>query len=117
MKSNSIVVSCLGAIFAFSMTSTLAQSDGAAVYKKACVKCHGVEGKGDGPAAKALKSVAMGDLSSKTKMAQHTDQTLYKMISEGGQAVGKSKIMLPQKDRLSHAETKAVIAYIKTLQK
>jgi cytochrome c553 len=117
MKSNSIVVSCLVAILAFSVTATLAQSDGAAVYKKACVKCHGAEGKGDGPAAKALKSVAMGDLSSKAKMAQYSDQTLYKMISEGGQAVGKSKIMLPQKGRLSDAEIKAVISHIKTLQK
>lgn len=117
MKSNSIVVGCLGAILAFSVTSTIAQSDGAAVYRKACVKCHGVEGKGDGPAAKALKNLIMGDLSSKAKMAQYADQTLYKMISEGGQAVGKSKIMLPQKDRLSDAEIKAVISHIKTLQR
>ncbi len=117
MKSKWIVASCLTVLLVFSIIPALAQSDGVAAYKKACVKCHGVEGKGDGPAAKVLKSVAMGDLSSKAKMAQYTDKTLYKLISEGGQAVGKSKVMIPQKDKLSESEIKAVIAYIKTLAK
>lgn len=94
-----------------------AADDGAAVYSKQCVKCHGERGKGDGPTAKMLKNQSMGDLSSKTGMAKYSDQDLNKMLSEGGQAVGKSKVMPAYKGKLSEGEIKAVIAHIKTLQK
>ncbi|HEV8131014.1 MAG TPA: cytochrome c [Acidobacteriota bacterium] len=116
MKRTWIVPSLVTVLLVFLMTGLRAQSDGRAAYNKACVKCHGTEGKGDGPAAKVIKT-PMGDLTSKAKMAQYSDDKLYKMISEGGQAIGKSKIMLPQKGKLSESEIKAVIAHIKTLQK
>lgn len=95
----------------------MAADDGAAVYKKACVKCHGDEGKGDGPTAKMLKGQSMGDFSNKAAMSKVSDQDLAKVISEGGAAVGKSKIMPAHKDKLTDAEIKAVVSYIKTLQK
>jgi mono/diheme cytochrome c family protein len=33
----------------------LAAADGAALYKAKCSSCHGVDGKAEGPAAKAMK--------------------------------------------------------------
>lgn len=108
---------CAVALFVFFTVSVRAQGDGAAVYKKSCEKCHGAEGKGDGPAAKLLKNQSMGDLSNKAEMSKIPDQTLHKVIAEGGQAVGKSKVMPAHKDKLSEVEIKAVVAHIKTLQK
>ncbi|MBI4454411.1 MAG: cytochrome c [Acidobacteria bacterium] len=117
MRARSIVLSCLAVVLALLTVPLLAADDGAALYKKNCVKCHGDQGKGDGPAAKLLKNQSMGDLSSKAEMSKLSDDTLHKMVAEGGQAVGKSKVMPAHKDKLSEAEIKAVIAYIKTLQK
>lgn len=91
--------------------------DGAALYKKTCTRCHGDTGKGDGPAAKLIKNQSMGDLSSKTEMGKYSDQDLTKMIADGGEAVGKSKLMPAHKDKMSAGDIKAVVAYIKTLQK
>lgn len=53
-----------GFVFAFASGSAVAQSmrasspapkQGALTYKQYCATCHGVAGKGDGPAARALK--------------------------------------------------------------
>ncbi|MBI2822659.1 MAG: cytochrome c [Acidobacteria bacterium] len=117
MKTIRIVTGCFGLLLCFSTTAALAADDGAAVYKKMCVKCHGAEGKGDGPAAKMFKNQSMGDLSSKAEMGKLSDADLAKIVTEGGQAVGKSKIMPAHKDKLSEAEIKAVVAYLKSLQK
>ena len=91
--------------------------DGAALYKASCTKCHGDLGKGDGPAAKLIKNQSMGDLSSKAAMSKYSDADVTKMIAEGGPAVGKSKLMPAHKDKMSAGDIKAVVAFIKTLQK
>ena len=104
-------------LFVFSAVGFLRAETGEGNYKKLCVKCHGEAGKGDGPAAKMLKGQAMGDLSSKAAMSKMSDPDLAKLISEGGAAVGKSKVMPAHKDKMSDADIKAVVTYIKTLQK
>jgi mono/diheme cytochrome c family protein len=43
--------------------------DGAGVFRNYCAACHGVDGRGDGPVAKALKS-AVPDL---TRLSQRND--------------------------------------------
>lgn len=93
------------------------QQQGVRVYQQACKKCHGPEGKGDGPAAKMFKKVTMGDLSKKANMSKYSDQDLQKLIVDGGPALGKSKIMTAQKGKLTDPQVQAVIAYIKTLAK
>jgi mono/diheme cytochrome c family protein len=54
---------------------------GKQLYIKECHSCHGATGKGDGPAAKDLKT-SPGDLS-KPKMWQQTDGAVFWKISEG----------------------------------
>ena len=117
MKLQNPLLSCLTILLSLSIGSVIAADDGGTIYKKLCVRCHGPEGKGDGPAAKLLKNQSMGDLTSKADMSKLSDQDLVKLVAEGGAASGKSKVMPAHKDKLSEGEIKAVVAYIKTLQK
>jgi cytochrome c553 len=114
MRAKVIVHSLTLLAFLF-VSVAVAQDDGAQIYSKNCLKCHGAEGKGDGPAAKLIKNLSMGDFSNAEAMSKYSDDDLYKLISEGGEAVGKSKIMPAYKGKLSDAEISAVVNYVKTL--
>ncbi len=113
MKQKWIVASCLSFFFGLSL---LALPDGQADYKNLCLKCHGAEGTGDGPVSKMVKDQSMGDLSNKEAMSQLSEEDLYKVIAEGGEAIGKAKLMPAHKEKLGEAEIQAIITYIKTLQ-
>ena len=89
---------------------------GAALYAANCASCHGARGDGDGPASAALDP----------KPARHSDGTtmnalsnehLYKVIQQGGPAVGKSAYMAPWAGVLSEAQTWDVIAFLRSLAK
>ncbi len=108
-----IVVGCLSFFFGLSL---LALPDGQADYKNLCLKCHGAQGKGDGPVTKMVKNQSMGDLSDKEAMSPYSDEDLYKLIAEGGEAFGKAKLMPAHKDKLGEAEIQAIITYIHTFQ-
>ncbi len=79
------------------------------VYTKNCVRCHGVSGKGDGPAAKLIKSKPV-DWSTRTVLTQLSEGDLVAVITKGGAAIGKTPLMTPFK--LSDQELHNVIAYI-----
>jgi mono/diheme cytochrome c family protein len=89
---------------------------GLAVHKKSCLRCHGEQGRGDGPAAKLLKTKP-GDWTNKAAMSKLTDDALLKVITGGGEAAGKSKLMPAFGDKLSAADVSNVIAFIRTLAK
>ncbi len=108
-----IVVGCLSFFFGLSL---LALPDGQTDYKNLCLKCHGAEGKGDGPVTKMVKNQSMGDLSDKEAMSPYSDEDLYKLIAEGGGALGKAKLMPAHKEKLGEAEIQAIITYITTFQ-
>jgi mono/diheme cytochrome c family protein len=108
-----IVVGCLSFFFGLSL---LALPDGQTDYKNLCLKCHGAEGKGDGPVTKMVKNQSMGDLSDKEAMSPYSDEDLYKLIAEGGEALGKAKLMPAHKEKLGEAEIQAIITYITTFQ-
>ena len=108
-----IVAGCLSSFFVLSL---LALPDGQADYKSLCLKCHGVQGEGDGPITKMVKNQSMGDLSDKEAMNQYSAKDLYKLIAEGGEAVGKAKLMPAHEKKLGESEIQAIITYIKTFQ-
>lgn len=62
------------------------------IFNERCAACHGVEGKGNGPASAALNPKPR-NYSDKAWQAAVTDEQLRKTITLGGAAVGKSPIM------------------------
>lgn len=61
-------------------------------YEERCASCHGVEGKGDGLGAFAIKPPPR-DYTDPEWQASVTDDELAKAITQGGAAVGKSYMM------------------------
>jgi mono/diheme cytochrome c family protein len=87
---------------------------GEPLYVSYCSSCHGPKGEGDGPAAAALQP----------RPAKHSDGAymnalsnahLFKVIEQGGQAVGKSPLMAPWGGTLSDDQIWDVVAYVRSL--
>jgi mono/diheme cytochrome c family protein len=87
---------------------------GAKSYATLCASCHGATGNADTPMAEALvpKPTRHDDAA---YMATLSDDYLFKVIKEGGAAVGKSPMMAPWGGSLDDAQIRAVVAFIRTL--
>jgi mono/diheme cytochrome c family protein len=100
-----------GAVLLLSAAAPTAWAeDGKALFQKNCVACHGAAGKGDGPAAKALKPPP-GDFATTLKSVGDAD--IAKLIKEGGKAVGKNHPAFGTK--LSDEQITALVQYVKEL--
>src|SRR4030095_2344849 len=86
---------------------------GKAKFEQICATCHGVDGKGDGPAAAALTPKPR-DYTNAAYMKTRTDDQLRKVIKEGGAASGFSPVMPAWGGTLSDQDITDVIAYIRT---
>ena len=84
-----------------------AQSGGSDVYKTKCQMCHGIDGAGATPAGKALKAASFKD----PAIIKATDADLLSAVTKG-----KNK-MPANEGKLSEAQIKLVVAYVRTLQK
>lgn len=96
----------LAAMLAVPMTTVFAQS-GADTYKAKCAMCHGADGLGATPAGKA-----MGAISFKAPaVLKMSEADLIATTTKG-----KAK-MPAYAGKLTDAQIKDVVAYIRTLQK
>ena len=86
------------------------------LFEGLCAVCHGVGGKGDGPSAAGLHPKPANFTDCKI-MAKESDQTLIKIIKEGGQSVGRSTVMPSWKDSLSESQVLSLVKYIRGLCK
>lgn len=86
---------------------------GKVLYEQRCAPCHGPDGKADTPTAKALQPPPR-DHSDGAYMNALSDNHLFRVIKEGGPAVGKSPIMPPQVD-LKDDQLQNLVAFIRTL--
>lgn len=87
---------------------------GKATYKELCAKCHGSAGKGDGKEAATLKTKPK-DLTDCARMAEFSDDELFRIAKEGGEAAGLSDDMPAYADSLEDDEIRDVVAFIRTL--
>ncbi|HVT99143.1 MAG TPA: cytochrome c [Acidobacteriaceae bacterium] len=84
-----------------------AQSAGADTYKAKCAMCHGPDGTASTPAGKAMKTPSFKDPAS----VKSTDADLIAVTKNG-----KGK-MPAYAGKLTDAQIKEVVSYIRTLQK
>ena len=70
---------------------------GKTLYEQRCAPCHGPDGKANTPTAQALQPPPR-DHTDGAYMNALSDNHLFRVIKEGGPAVGKSPIMPPQFD-------------------
>ncbi len=84
-----------------------AQSSGVANYKAKCAMCHGSDGQATSPMAKNMKILSF----KAPAMVKASDAQLI-----GSTTNGKGR-MPAYKGKLSDAQIKDVVAYIRTLQK
>ena len=101
---NSLAILCLAATI---VTPTYAQSGGADTYKAKCLMCHGADGSGQTPAGKNLKAASFKD----PAIVKLSDADMIAAVSKG-----KNK-MPAYAGKLTDAQIKAAVAYIRTLQK
>jgi mono/diheme cytochrome c family protein len=89
-------------------------TNGAALFKRHCVMCHGATGQGDGPAAKNLKG-KLPNLSDKATMSKVTDEQIHEIVTNGK----KSEIgnMPALGKRLKPDEITDIVSYVRTLAK
>ena len=106
----------------FSASDALAQEKGdrnagKAIYDAAqCSMCHGTAGAGDGPLAEKLKDKPSNWTAGGGGLKGMDDQKIFDVIAKGGIAIGKSKAM-PANPKLSEAEVRNLVAYVKSLMK
>jgi mono/diheme cytochrome c family protein len=79
-----------------------------------CSACHGDSGKGDGPAAFALNPKPR-NYTDCAVMGKKPDAELFKVIKEGGPAVGLSPLMAPFGSQLNDKEVWDVVAFIRSI--
>ena len=107
------LVTC--AVLSLSSVSAAEKGDaakGKETFQTTCAACHGAEGKGDGVAAAALDPKPR-NLSDAAYVSTLSDEHLYKVISEGGAAVGLSPMMAAWGGTLSEQDIWNVIAYLR----
>lgn len=104
----------LGASIA--IVSTTARADDRAIagdiYVNLCVKCHGLSGKGDGPAG-AVIQINPGDFTDCARMKQFSDEALFKVIKYGGPAAGLSEVMPRFGEGLRDEEISGLVRHLR----
>ncbi len=112
----------LGMLLAMLLMSekAIAEGDseaGAKFFKSIkCAACHGKDGKGQGPAAKAMK-IKTADWTDKAAMEMLKDDFLKEIIGKGGKAVSKSKRMPAYAKKLKPEDIQDLVAYIRSFAK
>ncbi len=94
----------------------LAKETAADNYKTYCVQCHGMDGNGKGVNIRDM-SVQPRDHTDGKAMSARSDDTLFKVIKEGGPSIDKSILMPPWGDTLSDEEIRDMVQHLRLLCK
>ncbi len=85
-------------------------------YKAYCEQCHGTQGNGKGVNIRDM-SVQPRDHTDAKAMSARSDESLYKVIKEGGTSISKSILMPSWEGTLSDEEIKDMVQHLRTLCK
>jgi mono/diheme cytochrome c family protein len=88
-------------------------ADAAANWSQHCASCHGKDGSG---ATTMGKKLGVKDYRDAKVQSAFSDAELEKAIKDGVKESGKEK-MKPFKDKLSDADVKALVSYIRSFKK
>ena len=109
-----VLVAALFALPAFADAPFELKGDaakGETQFKTFCITCHGEKGDGNGPAGAALtpKPTNFTDPANAERL---TDEWIYKMVKNGGQANGKSPMMVAWSGAMTDQQLRDVAAYV-----
>jgi len=94
-------------VLVFLVGASTRADDSASLFKAKCSVCHGADGSGNTAMGKSLKIPDLGS----PAVQKQTDAQLTEMISSGKGA------MPSYKTKLTEAQIKSLVAYIRTLKK
>ena len=85
-------------------------------YRTYCVQCHGIDGNGQGINKRDM-SVQPRDHTDAKAMSGRSDETIFKVIKEGGPSIDKSVLMPPWGDTFSDEEIRELVVHLRKLCK
>jgi mono/diheme cytochrome c family protein len=94
--------------------ATASAQEGQQLYVTYCASCHGPRGEGDGPAGMALEPKPAKH-SNGEYMNALSNEHIFKVIKEGGPAVGKSPLMAPWGGTLNDEQIWDLVAFTRSL--
>ena len=91
---------------------------GGKIFAARCARCHGPDGKGNGPDLVKLHSDATPvDFTNPVVNKKWSDDDIVAIITKGGKAVGSSPVMPSFQGKLTDAQIQDLLAFIRTLAK
>jgi high-affinity iron transporter len=109
-----VLVSVLLATFVVTATRLRAADMKAAAqnYADSCAGCHGASGHGDGKDAATLKTKP-GDFTDCSRMAKFSDDQLFNIVKNGGQAAGEGPDMPAYSEGYGDNEIHDLVTYVR----
>ncbi len=84
--------------------------------EQGCPQCHGFGGRGDGYLLPMLKErPEMRDWTDRKALEEFDDDSLAEIIAKGGEALGRSKVMLRYSHKLDREQIRDLVAFIRSL--
>jgi len=108
MKKTLIVTSVISALLVGAASARAAEA--AELWTKNCAACHGKEGAGKA-------KLGTKDLSAAAKQDSFSDEKLFTELKDGMKDSDGKVRMKPFAAKLSDADLKALVAYVRTLKK
>lgn len=102
------------ALLALVPAPTLAGERAVDNYRTYCVQCHGLDGNGKGVNIRDM-SVQPRDHTDAKAMSGRSDETIFKVIKEGGPSIDKSVLMPPWGDTFSDEEIHELVVHLRHL--
>ena len=92
-------------------------AEGQKIFKdEGCPQCHGFDGKGEGYLLGMIKEpVQMRDWTDPEAMQGLDDDYLVDITRRGGEALGKSKVMLKYGHKLDEEQIRTIVVFIRSL--